>query len=549
MRNPFASPLWQNSAFVRVWSAATISIFGSLITRMALPFVAILVLGAGAFEVALVRSIDLLAALLFGLLVGAWVDRLRRRPVMVWADLGRAVLLVTIPIAAVGGWLTLAHLLLVSFLVAILSTFFDAADNAYLPSIVPRDELVRANGALAASGSAAEFTAFGISGFLVQLLSALALFIDAVSFVVSALLLGSIRRPEPPPPPRRTASRSSTRSEGLAIIARDPIIRAFTLASMAMATLWGVFGAIWILFAIDELGLGAADRHHRRLRWPELAHRGHDRRAGHAAPGCRSRGHRVHARGDRRLRAHPPRACRHARPAFGFLVGQQLIGDGAVTLYDVAETSVRQARVHDRALGRVAATVQVGSVGAQLAAALAAGLLAEVIGLRATAFLAPLGTLVAAGILVASPVRHCGTCRCGRPLAGRGRRRRGARSAGRRVGLREEGVDERLGIERDEVTDLLTHANKADGHVQGVFDGEHDAALGGRVELGEDDPGQADRLVEGTRLSEAVLARGGIQDEQRLGLGAGQPLVDDAPDLRARPSGSTWCGGGPRYRR
>jgi MFS family permease len=91
--------------------------------------------------------------------------------------------------------------------------------------------------------------------------------------------------------------------------------------------------------------------------------------------------------------------------AFGFLVGQQLIGDGAVTIYDIAETSVRQARVHDRALGRVAATVQVGSVGAQLAAALGAGLLAEVIGLRATAFLAPLGTLVAAAILVASPVR------------------------------------------------------------------------------------------------------------------------------------------------
>ena len=139
MRNPFASPLWQNSAFVRVWSAATISIFGSLITRMALPFVAILVLDAGAFEVALVRSIDLLAALSFGLIVGAWVDRLRRRPVMVWADLGRAVLLVTIPIAAVGGWLTLAQLLLVSFAVAILTTFFDAADNAYLPTIVQRE--------------------------------------------------------------------------------------------------------------------------------------------------------------------------------------------------------------------------------------------------------------------------------------------------------------------------------------------------------------------------------------------------------------------------
>ena len=409
MRNPFASPLWQNSAFVRMWSAATISIFGSLITRMALPFVAILVLDAGAFEVALVRSIDLLAALLFGLIVGAWVDRLRRRPVMVWADLGRAVLLVTIPIAAVGGWLTLAQLLLVSFAVAILSTFFDAADNAYLPSIVPRDELVRANGALAASGSAAEFTAFGISGFLVQLLSApLAIFIDAISFIVSALLLGSIRRPEPPPPPK--ADREPVLGEireGLAIIARDPIIRAFTLASMAMATLWGVFGAIWILFAVDELGLGPAAigiiagfGGLSSLVGAVIAERV-TRRLGVGRAAIASM-----------LVASVGFALIPLAPAgipvlaFGFLVGQQLIGDGAVTLYDVAETSVRQARVQDRALGRVAATVQVGSVGAQLAAALAAGLLAEVIGLRATAFLAPLGTLVAAGILVASPVRR-----------------------------------------------------------------------------------------------------------------------------------------------
>ena len=409
MRNPFNAPLWQNSAFVRMWSAATISIFGSLITRMALPFVAILVLGAGAFEVALVRSIDLLAALLFGLIVGAWVDRPRRRPVMVWADLGRALLLLTIPIAAVGGWLTLAQLLLVSFVVAILTTFFDAADNAYLPTIVQRDELVRANGALAASGSAAEFTAFGISGFLIQLLSApLAIFLDAISFVVSAVLLGSIRRPEPPPPPK--ADREPVLREireGLAIIAGDPIIRAFTLASMAMATLWGVFGAIWILFAVDELELSAAaigviagfgglsslvgamltERVTRRLGVGRTAI---------AAMLLATVGFALI----------PLAPAAMPILAFGFLVGQQLIGDGAVTIYDIAETSVRQARVHDRALGRVAATVQVGSVGAQLAAALGAGLLAEVIGLRATAFLAPLGTLVAAGILVASPVRH-----------------------------------------------------------------------------------------------------------------------------------------------
>jgi MFS family permease len=86
MRNPFVSPLWQNRAFVRVWSAATVSIFGSLITRIALPLVAILSLGAGPIEVALLRTMDLLATFVVGLFVGAWVDRLRRRPVLIWAD-------------------------------------------------------------------------------------------------------------------------------------------------------------------------------------------------------------------------------------------------------------------------------------------------------------------------------------------------------------------------------------------------------------------------------------------------------------------------------
>ena len=81
MRNPFASTLWRNPAFVRVWTAATVSIFGSLVTRIALPLAAILVLGSGALEIAVLRSLDLVATLLFGLVAGAWVDRLRRRPV------------------------------------------------------------------------------------------------------------------------------------------------------------------------------------------------------------------------------------------------------------------------------------------------------------------------------------------------------------------------------------------------------------------------------------------------------------------------------------
>ena len=260
MRNPFGSTLWRNPAFVRVWTAATISIFGSLITRIALPLVAILVLGSGAVEVALLRALDLGATLIFGLVAGAWVDRLRRRPVLIWADLGRAVLLGSVPVAFALGVLTFPQLLVVTGLAAILTTFFDAADNAYLPSIVERERLVDANSALAASGSAAEFMAFGISGFLVQIFTApIAIAIDAVTYLVSAILLGSIRREEPPPPKPEDREPVLTEiRDGLSLVLHDPILRAFVGAQMALAALWGIFGATWFLFVLEDLQLDPA---------------------------------------------------------------------------------------------------------------------------------------------------------------------------------------------------------------------------------------------------------------------------------------------------
>jgi MFS family permease len=131
--------LWRDRSFLAVWSASTISVFGSLITRTALPFAAIIVLHAGPLEIAAIRSAELIAGLVVGLFAGAWVDRLLRRPILIWADLGRAVLLGSIPVAAVLGVLGLPQLLFVAFGAAVLSTFFDVADNAYLPTVVSRE--------------------------------------------------------------------------------------------------------------------------------------------------------------------------------------------------------------------------------------------------------------------------------------------------------------------------------------------------------------------------------------------------------------------------
>jgi MFS family permease len=408
VRNPFGSPLWQNHAFVRVWSAASVSIFGSLVTRIALPLVAILTLGAGPFEVALLRSMDVAAALVVGLVAGAWVDRLRRRPVLIWADLGRAVLLGTIPVSFLLGTLALWQLIAVAGLAAVLTTFFDAADNAYLPTIVERERLVEANSALAASGSVAEFAGFGIAGFLVQLMSGpITIVINAVTYLVSALLLLSVRRPEAPPPPR--SEREPVLDEirhGLRLVRGNPVLRAFVGAQMLMSMLWGVFGATWFLFALDELGvspatigviagvggassfIGALVATRSTRRWG----------VGPVAIGAML----LAALGNLAI---PLAPAGLPLVAVAFLLWQQLVADSAITVYDVTETSVRQSLVAERELGRVASTFHVASAGAQLAATIGAGLLAEVIGLRLTSFLAPLGGLLAAAVLYWSPVR------------------------------------------------------------------------------------------------------------------------------------------------
>jgi MFS family permease len=403
--------LCRNRAFMLVWAAATVSVFGSFVTRIALPFVAIETLRAGPIEIAVLRSLDLVAALLVGFVAGAWVDRLRRRPLLIWADIGRALLLGSIPVAAIGGWLTLPQVFLVSSLAAVCTTFFDVADRAYLPTVVDRADLVRANGALAATTSAVEFFAFGAAGFLVRLLTApIAIALDAVSFVVSALLLGGIRRPEPAPPPvsERQPIIAEIR-EGTRLVARDPVLRGLLWGTLGLSAMWGVFGATWLLFANGELGLDAATigvvaalGGFGSLLGALLAERA-ARRVGLGRLIVISL--LFAALGNLLI---PLAPAGLPLVAVAFLVGQQLIGDTAVTVFDVTEISMRQARVSDRELGRVNATVRVVMVLAQLFGTVAGGLMAEVIGLRAGAFVAPLFALVGAVGLYRSPVWRVG---------------------------------------------------------------------------------------------------------------------------------------------
>ncbi|TMG62177.1 MAG: MFS transporter, partial [Chloroflexi bacterium] len=194
--------LWLHQDFRKLWIGQTISQLGSVVTRTAVPLVALLVLNAGPWELAILVIVASAGILLVGLVAGAWVDRLRRRPLLIWDDFLRAALLLSIPVAYAVGGLRIEQLYVVMFLESCLGALFDAAYPAYVPTLIGRDRLVEGNSKLATSSSIAEIGGPGVAGTLVQLFSApFAIFVDAVSFLLSALSLLLIRAPEPAPPP------------------------------------------------------------------------------------------------------------------------------------------------------------------------------------------------------------------------------------------------------------------------------------------------------------------------------------------------------------
>ena len=230
-----STSLWRHTDFLKLWAGQTVSELGSVVTRTAVPLVALLVLGAGPFEMALLVVAGSLAVLLVGFLAGAWVDRVRRRPLLIGSDAVRAVLLFSIPIAYAAGALRMEQLYLVTFLEGCLGSLFDAAYPAYVPSLIGVERVVDGNSKLATSSSLAEIGGPGLAGGLVQLFSApFAILVDAVSFGVSALSLLLIRSPEPLRPVRTEATPiRSEIGEGLRLVARHRVLRPIVMRSVA----------------------------------------------------------------------------------------------------------------------------------------------------------------------------------------------------------------------------------------------------------------------------------------------------------------------------
>jgi MFS family permease len=254
------SALWRNADFLRFWSAQATSELGSQISLVALPLTAILVLDASAFEVALLAAFEFAPFLLLGLPAGVVVDRVPRRHLLVLTDVCRGLLLVSIPAAYAVDRLTLPQLLVVGFATGSCTVFFSLAYTAYLPSLLPPEQLIDGNAKLEATRSIAQTAGPAAGGGLVALISApVAVLADAVSFFASALLLGTIRKPESQPP-RVSTRRDFWRElrEGVSFLVRNRYLRAGTIAGGIANFSWGLVWAVVLVYATRTLGLNAA---------------------------------------------------------------------------------------------------------------------------------------------------------------------------------------------------------------------------------------------------------------------------------------------------
>jgi MFS family permease len=253
--------LWRHSDFLKLWSAETVSQFGTQFTTLALPLTAVIVLHASVFAVAALNVVAFLPFVLVSLPAGVWVDRLRRRPILVAGDLSRAALLVSIPIAYVLDGLTIWHLYGVGFLVGIATVFFDVAYQSYLPALVDRRQLVEGNSKLEISRSGSQLGGPGLAGLVVDWLSApVAIFVDALSFLGSALFIFRIRKPE-----RSVQSETGQRgrmrdeiAEGLRYVFRHPYLKSIAACTATFNFFGAFWGAVLLVYAVRVLDLRPA---------------------------------------------------------------------------------------------------------------------------------------------------------------------------------------------------------------------------------------------------------------------------------------------------
>jgi len=249
--------LWQNPAFLRLWFAKVISALGGSVAGTALPLTAAITLHATPVQMAMLVFAGQLPDLLFGLLAGVWVDRVRRRPLLMTADLGRGVLLLLVPLSALLGVLSFPLLWAVAFGCAALSLVFTLASVALLPAIVPQHQLVDANSKMHMSDAVLSLAGPGLGGFLIQLVTApRAVLASSGSFFASAWALGGLGKTEAGPPrhdSRGLAGIVADIREGIVELFRTPLLRALAISMGIIVVGGSVYNTVSILYLTRTL--------------------------------------------------------------------------------------------------------------------------------------------------------------------------------------------------------------------------------------------------------------------------------------------------------
>jgi len=397
--------LLRHRDFRLLWGGETVSELGSQVSLLAIPLLAVRTLHATTFQMGLLTAASTAAFLVVGLPAGVWVDRMRRRRVMIVSDLGRVLVLGSVPVAYAVGGLTLAQLFVVTLASGILTVFFDVAYQSYLPALVGRQHLVEGNAKLTGSAQVAAVAGPSVAGGLVQAIgSSAAVAADAMSFLVSAAAVTAIRTPEPKPqvPVGGHPRLVHDIGEGLRFVFGNTLLRAIAATTTTSNFFSGVAAAVEIVFLVREVhaspgvigllftmgGIGGV--------LGALVAGPMARRFGGARATIIGIGGSI---GALLIPLTMPGA---GLLLFGF--GTFAIGFSAV-VYNISQVSFRQRLCPDRLLGRMNATMRFVVWGVLPIGALLGGVLGSVLGLRPTLWIGAAGEAVAGVWLLASPMR------------------------------------------------------------------------------------------------------------------------------------------------
>ncbi len=393
------------SDFAKLWAGQTISEVGSRITREGLPLTALLILQANAAQMGILLSISSASVLVFSLFAGVVVDRFRKRPIMMATDLGRAGLLGLVPLSALTHTLSFSFLLAIAAAAGILTVLFDVAYQSYLPVLVEAEELMESNRRLSMSSSAAEMVGPAFAGVLVQAITApLAILIDAISFVVSAISVWIIRKPEPAPECKHGGPLLPEPLDGIRFIWGHTALRALLLRSATAFLFMGLTFALYSLNAIrivhmsvSTFGIAIALGGAGSLAGASVAARLSTRHG----PG-RTFFTTAVLIGIAQLFI--PLSSQFPRFGVVFLCVQQLCGDLVWTIYLVNETTIRQLLAPQSVMGRVNSAMQLASRGMLPFGALSGGFIASRIGISLTLWVGACGVLLSCLWLI--PLRN-----------------------------------------------------------------------------------------------------------------------------------------------